>query len=292
MGDTDMATVLLPMDLLQDDVLAVNHPLPRKSLDGQPKTTASSPCSIFSTLSASSLEVSSLAPPNKSTGYPFWTDTHSTIWSPVDLLSNDWNAPPLTTDRYDPSSFDTRTTRHQQQYGLNKEVLAQIDAYFSGTPSHVSNTFMTTPLLYVVQFKHNRTELCYVVEETNAVAVGDWVIVEADRGRDLGRVIEQITHHQQRGIKQLYRRASLDEIATLDRQRLDEEKALMVCQAKIQQRNLPMQIVHAEYQWDRRKLTFYFVANQRVDFRQAVRELFKTYKTRIWMCALKAVDGS
>lgn len=34
---------------------------------------------------------------------------------------------------------------------------------------------------------------------------------------------------------------------------------------------------------DRRKLTFYFTAERRVDFRELVRELFKVYKTRIWM---------
>lgn len=34
---------------------------------------------------------------------------------------------------------------------------------------------------------------------------------------------------------------------------------------------------------DRRKLTFYFIAEKRIDFRELVRELFKIYKTRIWM---------
>lgn len=37
---------------------------------------------------------------------------------------------------------------------------------------------------------------------------------------------------------------------------------------------------------DRRKLTFYFVSDRRIDFRDLVRELFKIYKTRIWMCAV------
>jgi len=37
---------------------------------------------------------------------------------------------------------------------------------------------------------------------------------------------------------------------------------------------------------DRRKLTFYFVAERRIDFRELVRDLFKIYKTRIWMCAV------
>jgi len=39
---------------------------------------------------------------------------------------------------------------------------------------------------------------------------------------------------------------------------------------------------------DRRKLTFYFVADRRIDFRELVRDLFKLYKTRIWMCSTTA----
>lgn len=38
---------------------------------------------------------------------------------------------------------------------------------------------------------------------------------------------------------------------------------------------------------DRRKLTFYFVAEKRIDFRELVRELFRLYKTRIWMASLQ-----
>ena len=38
---------------------------------------------------------------------------------------------------------------------------------------------------------------------------------------------------------------------------------------------------------DRRKLTFYFIAEKRIDFRELVRELFRLYKTRIWMASLQ-----
>jgi cell fate regulator YaaT (PSP1 superfamily) len=55
----------------------------------------------------------------------------------------------------------------------------------------------------------------------------------------------------------------------------DEEKALQLCQNKVRQKKLPMEVVDAEYQWDRRKLTFYFVAEKRIDFRELVRELFR-----------------
>jgi cell fate regulator YaaT (PSP1 superfamily) len=75
--------------------------------------------------------------------------------------------------------------------------------------------------------------------------------------------------------------------------RQEEEKALQLCQAKVRQKKLPMEVVDAEYQWsvlvslalflvyslpvrDRRKLTFYFVAEKRIDFRELVRELFRS----------------
>jgi hypothetical protein len=47
-----------------------------------------------------------------------------------------------------------------------------------------------------------------------------------------------------------------------------------------------MEVLDGEYQWDRRKLTFFYIASQRIDFRDLVRDLFKIYKTRIWMCAV------
>lgn len=46
---------------------------------------------------------------------------------------------------------------------------------------------------------------------------------------------------------------------------------------------LPMSILDAEYQFDRHKLTFFFEADRRIDFRELVSELFSLYKTRIWM---------
>ena len=80
----------------------------------------------------------------------------------------------------------------------------------------------------------------------------------------------------------------------------DEYEALMLCREKVAQRQLPMQIVDAEYQWwvsgwiegladalrDRRKLTFYFKADRRVDFRELTKECFRIFKSRIWMSML------
>ncbi|KAI9243153.1 PSP1 C-terminal conserved region-domain-containing protein [Phascolomyces articulosus] len=195
--------------------------------------------------------------------------------------------------------------------------------------------------LYMVEFKAGRTDFFYVPENNNMIRpkVGDLVIVEADRGKDLGKVAmnnlsyEQVTLLQsqknissntnngnlqdtsssitdsevtpiinesssntehsstqspsstfnQQYVKQIYRLAQRDEINQLLLKKQDEQSALAICQQKIKQRKLRMDVVDAEYQWDRRKLTFYFIAERRIDFRELVRELFKVYKTRIWM---------
>ncbi|KAI8049769.1 PSP1 C-terminal conserved region-domain-containing protein [Syncephalis plumigaleata] len=164
-----------------------------------------------------------------------------------------------------------------------------------------------TPL-YIVEFKAGRSDLYYVSDAMNGmVKKGDLVIVEADRGKDLGKVtndritpvqVQQLQRQQaeqmpdlHRGNKEIhpkriYRLAQPGEVSMLVQKSQDEAKALAVCQQKVLQRKLPMEVVDAEYQWDRRKLTFYFVADRRIDFRELVRDLFKNYKTRIWMCAV------
>ncbi|KAJ1342930.1 hypothetical protein BSLG_002587 [Batrachochytrium salamandrivorans] len=163
--------------------------------------------------------------------------------------------------------------------------------------------------LYVVEFKAGRVDYFYVADGSiGVINVGDLAIVEADRGKDLGKVIDtginsfqdlqlyQATHpdalvdshlsSKEIYPKRVFRLAQGQEIGMLLSKGQDEAKAMGVCQVKIRQRKLAMEIVDAEYQWDRRKLTFYFVAERRVDFRELVRELFKIFKMRIWMCAV------
>ena len=66
---------------------------------------------------------------------------------------------------------------------------------------------------------------------------------------------------------------------------------LRICRSKVKQRNLPMTVVDAEYQFDRHKLTFFFEADRRIDFRELVRDLFSVYKTRIWLQQMEGNNG-
>ncbi|OAD04806.1 hypothetical protein MUCCIDRAFT_155722 [Mucor lusitanicus CBS 277.49] len=195
----------------------------------------------------------------------------------------------------------------------NSEMI-KVDDMGKGT--RLDSDVLNDAIFYVVEFKGGRSDVFYS-QGSNYMQEQDLVIVEADRGRDLGKItMENITRHQleifysqlknnnnqnpsteekkkylpnEIYVKCIFRQARSDEITLLMAKGQDEAKALMVCQSKIKQKKLNMQVVDAEYQWDRRKLTFYFVAEKRVDFRELVRELFKLYKTRIWMCAVNSI---
>ncbi|RYG67107.1 hypothetical protein EON64_08185 [archaeon] len=130
---------------------------------------------------------------------------------------------------------------------------------------------------------------------------GDFVKVEADRGEDLGVVLSKTrmedfeevmptAGYRGRGFasgqgerKCILRLASPDERAAVLTKVYDEEVALQTIREKIADRGFVMSILDAEYQFDRHKLTFYFEADHRIDFRELVSELFSHYKTRIWM---------
>ncbi|KAJ3342498.1 hypothetical protein HDU93_002257 [Gonapodya sp. JEL0774] len=162
--------------------------------------------------------------------------------------------------------------------------------------------------LYVVEFKAGRKDFFFFAPDSASQLIrrGDFCICEADRGKDLGKVVEdnmtnmlQVQAYQSQfpdsfvdqptngevQPKRIFRLAQTAELAMLATKMHDEELALVMCQQKARQRRLPMEVVDAEFQWDRKKLTFYFVADRRIDFRELVRELFKVYKTRIWLCA-------
>ena len=76
------------------------------------------------------------------------------------------------------------------------------------------------------------------------------------------------------------------EAVNLDR----EARARRICLQRIQERGLQMKLVNAEYTLDGRKVTFYFVAENRIDFRELVRDLANTMHARIEMKQIGARD--
>jgi hypothetical protein len=155
--------------------------------------------------------------------------------------------------------------------------------------------------IYQVQFKRAHRHFVLAPSAPRDIIPGDFVKVEADRGEDMGIVLAKIpadsfeeviptAGYRGRGFssgqgerKFLYRRATAEERSALALKVADEERALETIREKSKERALPMKVLDAEYQFDRHKLTFYFEADKRIDFRDLVSELFSQYKTRIWM---------
>lgn len=157
---------------------------------------------------------------------------------------------------------------------LEPEITPQNEAE-SNTKTHYYN----------VQFHPNRTELFKWTRKTTLHA-GNYVVVEADRGYDVGIVVEEVKTPITRNYKQskeIVRIASTHEISQLPIKEEREKRAKELCQAKADDLGLPMKITSADFQFDGKKLIFYYTASDYVDFRNLVRMLFKTFGMRIWM---------
>ncbi len=140
------------------------------------------------------------------------------------------------------------------------------------------------PQLAVVQFKGSRKSY-YHNRAGIPLALGVHCFVEADRGCDLGQVVHLGPGHErwwrvadQQGILGL---ASSEDLARLAEIREQEREHLAACEERVLARGLEMELVGAERQFDGRKITFYFIAEGRVDFRQLVRDLASVFRTRI-----------
>jgi cell fate regulator YaaT (PSP1 superfamily) len=143
--------------------------------------------------------------------------------------------------------------------------------------------------LVEVEFKGSRRAF-YINEQNLQLTIGSYVIVEADRGIDCGKVYltGEPVHikRKYRGIvgqpmRKIIRKATYGDLKRLRKNREDEEKAFHVFKERVKLFNLDMKLVDVEFQFDRNRITFYFTAEGRVDFRAFVRDLAKIYKTRI-----------
>lgn len=124
----------------------------------------------------------------------------------------------------------------------------------------------------------------------------DYVIVEADKGMDIGKVIQkgQLFYEDisEEELKNVARLATPNDMKKLKENRHLEDKAVRICKDKIVKHKLNMNLVDAEYQWDHNKLTFYFTSDQRVDFRKLVRDLAGRFHTRIELRQIGVRDAA
>jgi cell fate regulator YaaT (PSP1 superfamily) len=123
---------------------------------------------------------------------------------------------------------------------------------------------------------------------------GQYVIVETIRGVEAGRVViaykKMAESDLSEPLKPILRLATEDELRMMLSFKNKEKDALIRCAERIGHHQLPMKLVEAEYAFDGSRLTFYFTADERVDFRALVRDLAATFRTRIELRQIGARD--
>ncbi len=171
-----------------------------------------------------------------------------------------------------------------------------------------------TPIVEV-RFKGNRKEY-FTWSSAEPLALHDPVIVEVERGEDFGRVsaLGAVAAQKCAGChgcsvapppapapapaapaapdagRHVVRRATADDIRLADQLHGEEEDVRRKVMERVQRHGLPMKVSDAEWQWDRKKLTVYFTAEQRVDFRALVRDLASQFHSRIELRQIGARD--
>ena len=124
------------------------------------------------------------------------------------------------------------------------------------------------------------------------LAPGDGVLVQADRGEDLGQVTAVGTIAERKcsssggcatptPTQRVLRVASADELHRARHKAEDERRARRETRRHVARHKLKMKVTETEWQFDRKKLIVYFTAEKRVDFRALVRDLARAFRTRI-----------
>ncbi len=115
--------------------------------------------------------------------------------------------------------------------------------------------------------------------------VNEFVIVDTDKCREAARVViaprQLLTPPVDAPLPPVLRRANAFDLSQWQQLRMHETEALDQCRAQVSKHNLPMRLLSAEYNYDGSHITFYFVADGRVDFRGLVKDLAAVFPARV-----------
>ena len=119
----------------------------------------------------------------------------------------------------------------------------------------------------------------------NIAKSSDYAVVETARGLEFGKVacVNKLVPESEMvpPLRVVVRIATEKDIQANKENKRREAEALKICQSKVLQHKLDMKLIESEYTFDASKLTFYFTADGRIDFRELVKDLASTFKTRI-----------
>lgn len=150
----------------------------------------------------------------------------------------------------------------------------------------------------VTGLKFAKTNYIYYFKINNKIRLkkGDVCLVKTAIGLDLGTVVIPYKYIKNDEIdtplKSVLRKANEVDFKKLEIIKREEIDALNICKEKIIKYNLPMKLVYVKYLFDKSRIIFYFVSTQRIDFRELVKDLAKTFKAKIELRQIGVRDGT
>jgi len=137
-----------------------------------------------------------------------------------------------------------------------------------------------TPIYRLRLAYSHETFLAIYREDT--LTAGSMVIVPTRYGKDLAQVMGPIRcRHDLSDIAWIERSATEADVAKAQSNEKLEKEAFAICKEKIEKHQLDMKLVQVHYLLDEPKILFFFTADNRVDFRELVKDLVSVFKTRI-----------
>jgi cell fate regulator YaaT (PSP1 superfamily) len=128
-------------------------------------------------------------------------------------------------------------------------------------------------------------KIYYFAPGKYSFTIGERVIVETARGVEIGtvKIPNKFISNSEivSPLKEITRPATQDDLIRHEKNKQAEMDAAIICKKKIANHGLNMSLVGAEYTFDNSKLIFYFTCETRVDFRELVKDLASTFRTRI-----------
>ena len=141
---------------------------------------------------------------------------------------------------------------------------------------------------------HQAGKVYYFDAADISLETDDEVIVETSRGHELGKVIispKQVIYSEiNEPLKPVIRKAQAEDVEKAQRQQEKAKNAMAKCRELIEKFKLSMKPISAQYNLDGNHLTIFFSAEKRVDFRELVRELSRSLKTRVELRQVGARD--
>ena len=150
----------------------------------------------------------------------------------------------------------------------------------------------------VVGLKFAKTNYIYYfkIDDKIKFKKGDYCLVKTSIGLDMGKVVIPYklmdSNELDIPLKDIYRKTNKRDMEKWEKIKIEEKNALNIFKEKSKKFKLSMKIVYVKYLFDKSRIIFYFTSEQRVDFREMVKDLAKIFKTKIELRQIGVRDGT